>query len=209
MYACPNCSANLKFNIEKQALYCDFCNNVVDPYDISKERDAEEDNDEYYKVTTFRCPQCSGEIISEDNEAAAFCSFCGASTILESRISNARRPQFIVPFKKTKQDCMNSYNSFMRGAFFAPTEMKSEKCVESFRGIYMPFWTYSTSKHENVTVNGNRTYYRGDYKYTENHALSADVDFPPGAAQRSSMVTGWLTCWRSTSSMNMDEASCT
>ena len=176
MYACPNCSANLKFNIEKQALYCDFCNNVVDPYAISKERDAEEDNDEYYQVTTFRCPQCSGEIISEDNEAAAFCSFCGASTILDSRISNARRPQFIVPFKKTKQDCMNSYNSFMRGAFFAPTEMKSEKCVESFRGIYMPFWTYSTSKHENVTVNGNRTYYRGDYKYTENHALSADVD---------------------------------
>ena len=230
MYACPNCSGNLKFNIEKQALYCDFCNNVVDPYAISKERDAEEGDlkikddaagvsavfydecpgcgakregdetvcsycgaslakpvemaikdagsqaEDYYDVTFFRCPQCGGEIITEDNEAAAFCSFCGASTILDRRISRAKRPQYIIPFKKTKKDCMQSYNSFMKGAFFAPNEMKSEKCVDSFRGIYMPFWTYSTSKQGNVTVNGSRTYYRGDYKYTENHALSADID---------------------------------
>ena len=48
MYACPNCSGNLKFNIEKQALYCDFCNNVVDPYSVVKERDAEE-GDKYIK----------------------------------------------------------------------------------------------------------------------------------------------------------------
>ncbi|MBR4341732.1 MAG: hypothetical protein IKP88_03300 [Lachnospiraceae bacterium] len=230
MYACPNCSGNLKFNIEKQALYCDFCNNVVDPYSVTKERDAEEgekvikegaggfgvvyysqcpacggkregdetvcgfcgtslakpqedvireaggDVEDYYEVTSFRCPQCSGEIITEDNEAAAFCSFCGASTILDRRISRARRPEFIIPFKKTKKDCMDGYKSFMGGAFFAPSAMKSEKCVESFRGIYMPFWTYNTSKRDRVTVNGSRVYYRGDYKYTENHALSADVD---------------------------------
>jgi hypothetical protein len=71
---------------------------------------------------------------------------------------------------------MTLYGKFMKGAIFAPSEMKSEKCVESFRGIYMPYWTYATSKHENVSVTGSRTYYRGDYKYTENHALSADVD---------------------------------
>ena len=230
MYACPNCSGNLKFNIEKQALYCDFCNNVVDPYSVVKERDAEEgekyikegaagpdivyydtcpgcgakregdetvcsycgtslakpaeqvlkesgkDLEDYYEVSSFRCPQCGGEIITEDTEAAAFCTFCGASTILDRRISKARRPQFIIPFKKTKKDCMESYGSFIKGAFFAPNEMKSEKCVDSFRGIYMPYWNYNTSKHGNVTVNGSRVYYRGDYKYTENHALSADVD---------------------------------
>ena len=230
MYACPNCSGNLKFNIEKQALYCDFCNAVVNPYDAVKERDAEEGDlkikdgaqnvsavfydecpgcgakregdetvcsycgtslakpvemairdagsqaEDYYDVTFFRCPQCGGEIITEDNEAAAFCSFCGASTILDRRISKARKPKFIVPFKKTKKDCMDAYSSFMKSAFFAPSEMKSEKCVDSFRGIYMPFWTYQTSKNGNVTVNGTRVYHRGDYKYTENHALSADVD---------------------------------
>ena len=229
MYACPNCSGNLKFNIEKQALYCEFCNNVVDPYSVVKERDAEEgdkyikegaagpveyydtcpgcggkregnetvcgfcgtslakpaeqvlkeagkDLEDYYEVSTFRCPQCSGEIITEDTEAAAFCTFCGASTILDRRISRAKRPQYIIPFKKTKKDCMDSYGKFMKSAFFAPNEMKSEKCVDSFRGIYMPYWNYNTSKHGNVTCGGSRVYYRGDYKYTENHALSADVD---------------------------------
>jgi hypothetical protein len=230
MYACPNCSGNLKFNIEKQALYCDFCNNVVDPYSVVKEKDAEEgdkvikdnagefkveyfnfckacggkrennetvcsycgeslakpvedmikeagkDVEDYYEVTSFRCPQCSGEIITEDNEAAAFCSFCGASTILDRRISRTRRPEYIIPFKRTKKDCIDNYSKFIGTAFFAPKALKSSNCVDSFRGIYMPYWTYDTEKHGPVSVNGSRTYYRGDYKYTENHELSADIN---------------------------------
>ena len=40
-------------------------------------------------------------------------------------------------------------------------------------------------------------------------AARAVVLLPPGAAQRSSIVTGSWTSWRSTWSMNIDEASCT
>ena len=46
-------------------------------------------------------------------------------------------------------------------------------------------------------------------KLPSGKALRQRVDFPPGAAQRSSITTGSCTYSRSTRSTNIDEASCT
>ena len=80
MYECPNCSANLKYNISKQALFCEHCETTMDPYSFHKESDAEESLS--FGVTVFTCPQCGGELMTDDTTAATFCSFCGSSTIL-------------------------------------------------------------------------------------------------------------------------------
>lgn len=169
MYSCPNCSAGLRFDIARQALFCDSCDSVFDPYSMQKETIAEER--QYFEVTTFTCPMCGGEIISEDNEAAAFCSYCGGSTLLESRISMAKRPFYIIPFKKTKQDCVESYKKMIGKVVFADKEVKDPKNIESFRGIYMPYWTYRYEKNGPVAIEGTKTYQRGNYEYTEHHSL--------------------------------------
>lgn len=174
MYSCPNCAANLKFDISRQALFCEACETVLDPYSVVKEQDAEVQ--QYFEVTTFTCPQCGGEIISEDNEAAAFCSFCGGSTILDSRISKARRPFFIIPFKKTKKDCVESYKKMVGSDIFASDEVRNEKNIESFRGIYMPYWTYRYEKNGIVSVSATKSYQRGNYRYTEHHKLTGNLE---------------------------------
>ena len=105
MLSCPNCGGNLKFDIPSQQLSCEHSHTLFDPYDFDgKTSDAEESKtfDGDYEVTIFTCPQCGGEILSTDNAAAGFCSFCGASTILYSRISHEKRPNYIIPFQKTK-----------------------------------------------------------------------------------------------------------
>ena len=58
MYECPNCNANLKYNISKQALFCEHCDTTMDPYSFQKESDAEESTS--FGVTIFTCPQCGG-----------------------------------------------------------------------------------------------------------------------------------------------------
>jgi len=106
MISCPNCGGNVKFDIPSQKLACDYCHELFDPYAFeSKTSDAEEGKsyESDYEVTIFTCPQCGGEILSTDNAAAGFCSFCGASTILYSRISHEHRPGFIIPFQKSKR----------------------------------------------------------------------------------------------------------
>ena len=105
MFQCKNCGAGLKFDIPSQKLSCEYCNSQEDPYAFeNKTKDAVEERN--YEVTIFTCPQCGGEILSTDNAIAGFCSFCGASTVLYSRISNERRPGYIIPFRQTKEACI-------------------------------------------------------------------------------------------------------
>lgn len=174
MYACPNCASNLKFDISRQALFCEACETVLNPYDVVKEQDAQESN--VFEVNVFTCPQCGGEIITEDNEAAAFCSYCGGSTILNSRLDSLQRPQYIVPFQKTKADCVESYKKRMKGAIFAPKSVKDAGNIDSFRGIYMPFWDYSCSRDGYLLVHGKKVYTRGNYEYTDHYDISSNLN---------------------------------
>lgn len=174
MYECPNCGGNLKFNIESQLLKCDYCLTTQDPYEITKNKDAEESNQ--FDVTIFTCPQCGGEILSTDNSAAEFCSFCGASTILHSRISKERRPSWIIPFTQTKEACKKAYSARLKRALFAPDALKDEKAIEGFRGIYMPYWSYSISQKGNISLKGKKSFRRGNYVYTNHYDMGGCID---------------------------------
>lgn len=174
MIACPNCGGNLKFHIPSQQLACEYCSSQFDPYSFdSKEKDAQEQKE--FEVTIFSCPQCGGEILSTDNTAAGFCSFCGASTILYSRIEKELRPEFIIPFQKTKEDCKKAYSDRMKKAIFAPKELRDEKHIDSFRGIYMPYWAYYFTQNQHVSMDGKKSHRRGDYIITDHYALNCDL----------------------------------
>lgn len=150
MYECPNCTANLKFSIEKQQLYCESCKTEMDPYAFKKKKDAVEGK--YFKIDVFTCPQCGAGILAADDTVATFCSYCGGSTILDKHISKGRRPQHIIPFKKNKEDCIKAYKRMMRYAYFVPKEYKDESYIEKFRSIYMPFWVYSFKHDGKITL---------------------------------------------------------
>lgn len=173
MYSCASCGGDLKYDIASGQLACVYCDTKYDPYEISKESDGEQDS---YDVTVFKCPQCGGEIYSTDNTAAGFCSFCGASTILSSRLKRERRVDYVIPFRKTKEDCKQAYQKLMRHAIFAPKELKDPKNIDGFRGIYMPYWVYYVKQQGHTHLHGTMSHRSGDYIITEHYGLSMDVD---------------------------------
>lgn len=175
MFQCPNCGGNLKFDIPSQQLACEYCQTHMDPYAFeNKTKDAIEEQD--FEVTIFTCPQCGGEILSTDNAAAGFCSFCGASTILYSRISREKRPNYIIPFRKSKEDCKQAYADMMKRAIFAPKELKDPKYIDGFRGIYMPYWAFYITQQGGIALNGEKSHRTGDYIYTDHYSLTGDLD---------------------------------
>ncbi len=178
MIKCKNCGGKLIFDISSQKLICNYCNNKVNPYDFDiKNNHAEEKNDlENFEITMFTCSQCGGEILSTDDDAIGFCSYCGTSTILYSKIINQKRPAYIIPFRKTKQDCKQAYSSMMKRAIFAPKELRDEKFIDGFRGIYMPYWTFDISQEGPIALEGIKTYTSGDYYCKEYYSLIGDID---------------------------------
>ncbi|MDE5966781.1 MAG: hypothetical protein K2G89_08105 [Lachnospiraceae bacterium] len=173
MYACRGCGGTLKFDIASQQLKCESCSNEYNPYDMEQATEAEQDD---YDVTVFKCPQCGGEIYSTDNTAAGFCSFCGASTVLTGRLKKEKRVNYIIPFKQTKEDCKKAYKKLMRHAIFAPKELKDEKNIDGFRGIYMPYWVYYVKQQGHVRIHGTKSHRSGDYIITRHYGLHMDLD---------------------------------
>jgi len=144
------------------------------PEECSAYGGAEEETE--FETTRFLCPQCGAEIISADNTAAAFCSFCGASTVLQSRISREKRPDGIIPFQLTKEDCVQSYIKMMKRSLFAPKELKDAGCIESFRGIYMPYWIYSLTQKGVFAMKGEKYRREGNYNVTRYYRMTGELD---------------------------------
>ena len=174
MYNCPNCSGNLNFDIASQQLKCDYCGTQLDPYEYQKTQDAEQSD--VFGVTVFTCPQCGGEIMTTNVTAAGFCTYCGASTILDSRMSEEKRPARIIPFTRTKEDCRKAYSSLVRRALFAPREFRDPAYLDRFRGIYMPYWVYDYKMSGDLCLKGKKEYRRGDYEITEHYDLTGKVN---------------------------------
>ncbi|SER11217.1 hypothetical protein SAMN02910369_03079, partial [Lachnospiraceae bacterium NE2001] len=173
MIQCPNCGGLLKFDIASQQMRCDSCSSFFDPYAFEMSG-AEESTD--YDVTIFRCPQCGGEITSTDETAAGFCSYCGSSNVLESRISKEKRPQLIIPFKKSKKDCTDAFEKFIKRAIFAPKSYREAGKADSFRGIYMPYWLYDMSQRGDVNVATSDSHRSGDYIITDHYMMRGTLD---------------------------------
>lgn len=180
MYRCLGCGANLRFDIEKQLLKCDSCDSEyqVDEYDqkykIEEESDIEGDEYQAYICT---CPNCGGEIITNDeNTIASYCSYCGASAILERRMKGIKKPQRIIPFSISREKCKERYKQFAGKVYLLPKELKDKNSLEKFRGIYMPYWSYSINHEGTIetTADGEEVR-KGDYLYTDHYNVKADI----------------------------------
>ena len=94
MYGCPNCGSELLYDIKLGRLKCGSCRSSFDVDSIKREKDAEQD---LYEIQAFRCPQCGGEIYTNDHTIAGFCSYCGASAVLQQRTEQIKVPFRIFP----------------------------------------------------------------------------------------------------------------
>ena len=173
MVQCPNCGGVLKFDIASQQMKCASCASLFNPYAFGM-NGAEESTE--YDVTVFRCPQCGGEITSTDETAAGFCSYCGSPNVLESRVSREKRPEFIIPFKKTKKECETAFEKFIKKSVFAPKEYRQAGKADSFRGIYMPYWMYDMSQKGPINIPTSKSHRSGDYVITDHYRLSGGLD---------------------------------
>ena len=95
-----------------------------------------------YEVTYFTCPNCGGEIMSTNMSAAEYCSYCGRFVVLESRLGTAQKPDYIIPFHRTKEECQEIYRKRAAKAIYAPGAMKKAEYIDRMRGIYMPYHIY-------------------------------------------------------------------
>lgn len=173
MYGCPGCGSMMTFDIQGQELKCGRCGRTesVEDADRREARTAGKS----FSVDLLTCPTCGAEIRSMNTAQAAFCSYCGASVLLESREADMEAPETVAPFRVTREECFEKYRNMVRKSLCADRKLKKEVTAESFRGIYVPHYVYSAAVQGDTVLEGHET--KGNDTYYYNTSVSLDHQF--------------------------------
>ena len=101
-------------------LRCESCQSLFTVEDYTEETMIAQYT---YEINTFICPQCQGQIFSEDEQALGFCPYCGSQAGLEIHTVDIEKPKYIVPFFKTKKVCWDNFTKTMNRTPFIPKEL--------------------------------------------------------------------------------------
>lgn len=212
-YKCPNCNGSLVLDPKTNKLVCEFCDSAFNANEISGDTDAQEIQHSAAEITEeflngetaevywqkiaadtkgYLCPSCGGGIIGTEVSSSLFCPYCGNSAVIESNLVGEFKPDYIIPFKKTKDDAIAAFKKFCGKGFFLPKKFNVHAAVEKVTGIYVPYHLYScfvtgnaTFKCEEITrwSDSNYDYKKVDTYISKRAGSMAFKNVPMGASK--------------------------
>ncbi|MBR4412627.1 MAG: hypothetical protein IKS60_03360 [Lachnospiraceae bacterium] len=113
------------------------------------------------KMQIMRCTSCGAELAVNGVETSTFCAYCGQATVVSDRVDDYLKPDYIIPFKVTRDEAEKTIRMHLNKGFFVPKGIKNFE-VEKIRGIYVPFWLFDMQYSD-----------RQFYKYTKKQGKSS------------------------------------
>lgn len=135
-----------------------------DTSDLSRDWGAEADG-----LRVYSCPSCGAELICDQSTAATACPYCGNPAIVPGQFSGALRPDYILPFRLSKDDAVQALRAHYKGKPFLPRSFTSVNHIEQIQGVYVPFWLFDGGAEGAASYRASNTnvYETGDYEITE------------------------------------------
>ena len=166
---CPGCGSGLRYDIGLKKMHCDSCGGSYALEEIpDRSRQAA---DGLMDAAEYRCPQCGAAVHTSQTAVTSFCSYCGADVILTQRLTRTRRPDTIVPFAVTREQCEEIYRRRVREARYAPADFAAQETVSHFRPVYIPFWQYRGSGAGAEKGTGEKHRSDARYEYTDKYEV--------------------------------------
>lgn len=161
---CPACGGVMDFNPATGKMLCPYCGTeeeiqVKNEKFVARELDFEEAErmtSQDWGTATKRviCKSCGAETIYDSNQIASECPYCGSNQVMEAGAENIMAPGGVVLFQINAQMAAQRFKNWIGKKFFCPKLAKDSAKPKSFKGMYIPFWTFDS-----------RTYstYSGEY----------------------------------------------
>ena len=209
-YQCLSCRAPLRYDESRGELVCDYCGNSYsvseidhhykeqietaeaaataeiqqaqnsDPvWDCASDRwDAQADG-----MVVYHCPSCGAELLFEKTMAAGSCPYCANPNVVPGQFQGLLKPDYILPFRISKQQAIDALKDFYKGKMFLPRAFSDRNHLEEIKGIYVPFWLFDGKAKADISYQATKVHYhtRGNERLTvtENYRLrrSGSVSF--------------------------------
>ena len=171
IYRCPNCHGALEYNPVSDEMECAHCgggytmqemelgnqkiydyaleNGTLISVDGESKANPEQSNTiwDFYGVKEkmecriYTCTSCGAELAVSDTEVSTWCAYCGQPTVVYSRVSKELKPDYVIPFKTTREQAIKEIRKSIRRTVFTPKAFKKFE-IEKVRGIYIPYYLF-------------------------------------------------------------------
>lgn len=204
---CPSCSASIEFNPASGKLSCPYCGYESEIASPEKEEEkvaqemgfamAEERGNFNWGVEkkTVICEACAAETIYDALQVADRCPYCGSNQVMEASANNTLAPNGVCAFEITDKQAGENFQRWIKGRWFTPRAAKLSAKPDSFKGVYLPYWTFdsktsssysaSYGKHRTVTDKDGKTQTVTDWystsgfyqEFIDDHLVSATTRY--------------------------------
>ena len=95
----------------------------------------------------FRCRNCGAEVATEQQQRSYVCPFCDSTYVMPFSPQQGRHEvEFVIGFAITREQAWEHFRQWLaRGNWFRPSDLaQAARVAEKLRGVYIPFWSFST-----------------------------------------------------------------
>lgn len=180
---CKSCGGIMQYSPADEDLKCIYCGYTggldKTPVEIEendfehwKNRADENTDEEVVEIPEIKCRQCGATTTLPANTSGAKCAFCATPLIMnEASVKRFWQPEYLLPFKVTEKASNENFRKWLGKKWFLPSQLKKTGVsTDSFKGVYLPFWTYDADTHTEYT--GERGENRTEH-YTNNKGEKA------------------------------------
>ena len=97
-------------------------------------------------MKSYSCPSCGAELICDESTAATSCPYCGNPSVVPGQFTGSLKPDFVLPFKLSKDDAVKALKAHYKGKPFLPRAFTAENHVQEIKGVYVPFWMFDAKR---------------------------------------------------------------
>jgi len=170
-YKCPNCGANLAYDISAGGVACEYCGYIApvrsvhvgrtaDEFEFTLETVSQSERGWGEKRQVLNCDSCGATLSIPQGALTTTCPFCASNQVnVTTSLDESLRPRFLIPFKVKPEQLQHLAGAWLGKGWFHPDELKSSAVMRRFVGVYLPFWTFDTkvNAHWRAQVGYERT----------------------------------------------------
>jgi predicted RNA-binding Zn-ribbon protein involved in translation (DUF1610 family) len=153
---CPACGGTMDFDPKTGNLACPYCGYIQEiPVDdtadtIVEEKDflseqKKENCDWGAEKKTVVCKSCAAVSVYDALQISDVCPYCGSNQVTEEKGADSLAPDGVCPFAITDKEAGSNFHNWLKKKLFCPKAAKQSAKPDSFKGVYLPYWTFDTA----------------------------------------------------------------
>ena len=181
-FKCPCCGGSIEFNSDTQKMQCPYCDTEFDVdalkgYEDESKIDTPDEMEwetsagtqwqegETDGLRVYVCKSCGGEIVGDETLGATSCPYCDNPVVMTGQFSGSLKPDYVIPFKKDKEDAKKAMRQHTKGKRLIPKVFKDENHIDEIKGVYVPFWLFDADADANIRYKATKTHTWSDSNY--------------------------------------------